>query len=165
MKVHHKRIHDESISGVEVDCEECGQSIRRRSSRVQSYDVLFCNDECKRAYFSKNHPLEGTERPEHAELMSEMHSGEDNPMYGVRGEDAPNWQGGEQMVQNWRRSSEWLEARRQAKERDDGECQVCGQSEDLHAHHIQPVSEGGEKFDTDNLIMLCAEHHYDRHRA
>lgn len=161
MKVHHKRQHGESISGVAVECDNCGDTIRRRKSRVEEYKYLFCGRDCKDEFHS--YFMEGRERPEHAELMSELHSGEGNPMHGVRGEDAPNWQGGEQMVQNWRSSAEWFDTRREVVERDDRECQVCGDSDELHAHHIQPVSEGGDKFDTDNLITLCPEHHYERH--
>ena len=37
-------------------------------------------------------------------------------------------------------------------------CTVCGTREDLHAHHIIPVEEGGTD-DLDNLIILCEAHH------
>jgi hypothetical protein len=160
VKVHHKQIHDESLAN-SVVCDWCGDEFHRKPSEVERYDNNFCEQECKDAFHADY--MTGRERPEHAEKMSELHSGEGNPMYGVRGEDAPAWQGGEQMAQNWRRSAEWFEARRTAVERDGGECQVCGTEENLHVHHIHPVSEGGEKFDTENLITLCSQHHYMKH--
>jgi len=164
MKVHHKRIHNKSISGIEAECDNCGDTFRDRKSEIERYEHNFCCRDCKDEFHSAH--MTGRERPEHSRKMAELHSGKGNPMYGVRGEDAPNWQGGEQMLQGWRRSAEWYEARRSALERDDHSCQNsdCNTQEQLHVHHIEPVSEGGDKFDEDNLVTLCQEHHYDRHR-
>lgn len=164
VKVHHKRVHGESISGVNIDCAWCGTTINRRPSRVEEYDNLFCGEDCKNNFHSDY--LTGRKRPEHAKKMSELALREDTPLFGERGgENEPNWQGGEQECQNWRSSHEWLQSRRDTIERDGGECQVCGKTENLHVHHIQPVSEGGAKFDTENLITLCPKHHYDKHRT
>ena len=126
---------------VEVECCICGQEVTVQSCKYKEHSQFICSNECR----------------------SVMMSGEGNPMHGVRGEDAPNWQGGEQMAQDWRHSAEWYKARREALDRDSNNCQDCGTSEDLHVHHIEPVSEGGAKFDTGNLITLCQEHHYERH--
>lgn len=162
VKVHHKRTHDESIAGEPVDCDWCDETFYKKPSYIERYENLFCCRECKDNFHSDY--MEGRERPEHAELMSEMHSGEDNPMYGVRQEDAPNWQGGTEMDQGWRHTAKWYETRRDVLERDGYDCQDCGVSESLHAHHIKPVAMGGAKFDMENLITLCEEHHYERHR-
>lgn len=48
--------------------------------------------------------------------------------------------------------------RRQAKERDNYRCRICGFREALHSHHIAPKSQGG-KHDLANLITLCPNHH------
>lgn len=67
----------------------------------------------------------------------------------------------------------WEEAKREAKARD-GHCQLCGCTseeqrdrpdlwgDDLHAHHIEPVSSFDipeEAHTPENLITLCAECH------
>jgi len=44
----------------------------------------------------------------------------------------------------------------------DKECQVCGTIENLHAHHIIPVSIGGLDV-SENGEALCASCHADRH--
>lgn len=96
--------------------------------------------------------MEGRKRPEHAKKISEMFQGENNPA----------WKDGS-LSGNWRNTADWQNAREDTLDRDNGKCQTCGKEEDLHVHHIEPVSVGGEKFDTGNLITLCQEHHYERH--
>jgi len=170
---------------VTVSCDGCGDEFKRIESHANRGSRNFCSEDCvnfdgeNNPFYGESHSEKmkevipsgkdhwhyGTKRPKHAERMSEMHSGEGNPMYGVRGEDAPNWQGGDWMDQSWRRTADWYEAREEALERDDNECQDCGTSDELHVHHIEPVNDGGDKFDTENLLTLCKEHHYDRHRA
>lgn len=172
-----------SYGNIETVCHTCESEITVTRSRFERNNRLFCSKECVNfegkgnPFFGKTHNnlseklpsgedhwMYGRDRPEHAELMKELHSGEDNPMHGVRGENAPNWQGGDWMDQSWRRTADWYEARDETLERDDHECQDCGKQEgSLHVHHIEPVSEGGGKFDTDNLITLCPEHHYKKH--
>jgi hypothetical protein len=44
----------------------------------------------------------------------------------------------------------------------DGECQDCGATGNLHAHHIIPISLGGAD-DPSNGIALCPSCHADRH--
>jgi hypothetical protein len=144
--------HSEGVSGEgnpyfgetnrdSVDCDECGESFEKKKSHADRGKYNFCSPEC----------------------VSDQFKGGGNPMHGVRGEEAPAWKGGYQDSQDWRRSAEWFDARRRVVERDDEECQDCGTSENLHVHHIQPVSEGGAKFDTENLVTLCSDHHYERH--
>jgi hypothetical protein len=171
-----------NYSNIKVECYTCGDSFEVRRSRYENRNRLYCSTDCvdfsgeENPFYNKTHKnlsdkmpsgedhwMYGRERPEHAKKMSERHSGKDNPMYGVRGKDAPAWEGGDSMKQAWRRRADWFEARCEALERDNFECQDCGISENLHVHHIEPVSEGGAKFDTKNLITLCQEHHYEKH--
>lgn len=52
----------------------------------------------------------------------------------------------------------WREARSIAVARDKGQCQDCGATENLHAHHIIPVKDFGSEKDAHypaNLVMLC----------
>lgn len=78
-----------------------------------------------------------------------------------RGEDNPQWKGGDQA---WRKSVKWREIREESKESDDNMCQDCGKvGGTLHSHHIVPVAEGGDKYSLDNLVTLCPDCHYARH--
>ena len=70
---------------------------------------------------------------------------------------------------NPRKTAEWFWLRMEAIMRDDYECQECGVlggrkgDAQLQAHHIIPVSEGGEN-DPDNLLTLCRQCHlYEFH--
>lgn len=60
---------------------------------------------------------------------------------------------------------DWDQRRRDVYRRDDHTCQNCGaEGTELHAHHIQPVSEGGSH-DAENLTTLCADCHAEAHDA
>jgi len=49
-------------------------------------------------------------------------------------------------------------------ERDDYTCQKCGSQENLHAHHIIPVSKDKSRsLDINNGITLCKECHKEKH--
>lgn len=60
--------------------------------------------------------------------------------------------------------SNWDEIRRQVYQRDNYTCQNCGAgggvqgSEELHAHHIVPVSSGGSH-QPSNLVTMCSKCH------
>jgi 5-methylcytosine-specific restriction endonuclease McrA len=68
------------------------------------------------------------------------------------------WQGG--STGRWRRV-------RRAKIQNDPLCEDCKRrqkvTEAKQVHHIVPLSEGGSRFDTDNLMSLCAPCHQRRH--
>lgn len=93
-------------------------------------------------------------------------SGEDNPMYGVTGEENANWKGGttpeRQKLYN---SQEWANVVSIVWERDDKTCQRCGDrylwgQTVFHIHHIVPFSESVElRSDPDNLLLVCRECH------
>jgi hypothetical protein len=60
---------------------------------------------------------------------------------------------------------DWDQRRRDVYRCDDHTCQNCGAEDtELHAHHIQPVSEGGSH-DAENLTTLCADCHAEAHDA
>lgn len=51
------------------------------------------------------------------------------------------------------------------KERAGFECEICGSSEDLEAHHILPYKDYPKaRLDLDNGACLCKEHHKDFHK-
>lgn len=54
VKVHHKRVHGESIAGVEVECHWCGKEYREKEYRVEERDRLFCSRDCMGEWNSEN---------------------------------------------------------------------------------------------------------------
>lgn len=59
----------------------------------------------------------------------------------------------------------WRATRARALRRDEFRCTVsrflggsCS-SGPLHAHHIQPISDGGDPYDLDNVGTTCSRHH------
>jgi len=61
MKVHHKAAHGESIAGVAVECDYCGDTFRKTPSAVNDHN--FCSESC------------------HGDWRSETITGEDHPRY------------------------------------------------------------------------------------
>ena len=55
--------------------------------------------------------------------------------------------------------SKWSEY---VKDRDGYKCVLCGSNENLHVHHIKPISEGG-KDNPRNLVTLCEKCHTTVH--
>jgi len=61
MKSHHKQAHGESIAGVKVACDWCGDEMRRPRCDIERAENLFCDEEC------------------YGKWKSEERTGEDNP--------------------------------------------------------------------------------------
>ena len=76
MKHHHAYAHGESISGVETECDWCGDPLRRKPNELDSRN--FCPDGCK------------------GEWMAETYCGENNPSWdGGPGTHTCEWCGEE----------------------------------------------------------------------
>ena len=91
--------------------------------------------------------------------------GEENPMYGVSGEDSPVWEGGYSGDVVYK-TQEWYQVKHDVRRRDNYKCQecgACGDNVELHAHHIIPMNKGGARFDPGNLVTLCRECHMAEH--
>lgn len=93
------------------------------------------------------------------ERLSDNRTGDGNPMWDVTGEDHPQWKDETESNENLYQTKAWEQARKDALNRDDHECQVCGTNSDLHVHHIIPVTSGGPRYRVDNLVTLCDTHH------
>ena len=93
--------------------------------------------------------------------------GENNGMYGKRGEDTPNWKGGIININNERNSIEYREWRLMVFGRDNFICQYCGKRGIyLEAHHKRSWKDYPElRFDIDNGITLCKDCHRNLHRS
>jgi len=94
-------------------------------------------------------------------------SGKDNPMYGIKGEQAPNWRGGiTPERQSFYASEEWKRACSNVWKRDNGICQRCGDNwrylplHHLHVHHIISFEVKEYRADVDKLLLLCKKCHF-----
>jgi len=87
-------------------------------------------------------------------------SGEDNPMFGKRGELNQNWKGGcTPDRQAFYMSDEWKSACSEVYKRDNALCQRCGASGKPHVHHIESFSNKEKRSDINNLVLLCVKCH------
>lgn len=71
MKIHHKRVHGESIAGVTVECDWCGDEVTKSRYQIERDEYHFCSRECR------------------AEWRTENFTGENNPA----------WKGGKVAVE------------------------------------------------------------------
>ena len=53
---------------------------------------------------------------------------------------------------------------KKVKERDSYQCRSCGSTENLVAHHVRPLQEGGDHH-PDNGITLCSKCHAPEHTS
>jgi hypothetical protein len=87
-------------------------------------------------------------------------SGEDNPMFGRKGELNVNWKGGcTPERQEFYLSKEWKEACASVYKRDSAKCQRCGCSGKMNIHHIVSFSVREYRADINNLVLLCVKCH------
>jgi len=98
----------------------------------------------------RNKMLEANRTKKMRKIRSKNSSGENNPMYGKKGEFASNWRGGiSRDPYAFEFNNELKEA---IKERDRYVCQNCGNKKRLHVHHIDYDKKNS---DATNLITLC----------
>jgi 5-methylcytosine-specific restriction endonuclease McrA len=154
----------------EYECPVCGETFKRRPSDVKNVtNGPFCDRSCMGKF--REGQMQGNDRSMSGEEHPFHDAPEENPMFGVRGDDHPNWKGG--YEQDFREGPEWYHTRKDVLDRDGEQCQDCGLPRDEHrdtfdrdleVHHITPVSEGGAKLDMENLVTLCVPCHLERHR-
>jgi endogenous inhibitor of DNA gyrase (YacG/DUF329 family) len=89
MKIHHAKIHNESLALKTVECVFCGTEFERYDSEIERGEYgPFCNKECggkflKEKWEKEGHPNTGRSSEEWTP------SGEEHPFYGITGEDHP----------------------------------------------------------------------------
>ena len=190
VKIHHNKIHGESIAGVEVDCDWCGDKLVRKPYRLEKFDNQFCDKNCKAEYMDEHTEGENGPRWKGGKVDRECEiCGETfrtRPTRDTRfcsrkchgkftsknqsGEDHPNWNGGKTNYYG----PNWKKQRRKARKRDQYCCQVCGRDErDLgripSCHHITKLRYFQEKYDEPEWyqrgnrldnLMLLCEQHH-----
>jgi 5-methylcytosine-specific restriction protein A len=87
-------------------------------------------------------------------------------MAGRTGSSNPNWKGGTTPErQRVYAGATWRRLRRQLLTRAACMCEVCGQTDGLHMHHVKSWAEHPElRLELDNLMLLCQPCHADAHR-
>lgn len=175
VKNHYARVHDGSISGEPIECQNCGEIKRVRRDR----DRDFCSRKC----YLESLPdrvtvscevcgVEWDKKPSHVDGLNfctkDCFNTYTSETDWCAGENNPRYNGGSKDVYG----PNWDEQREKARERDNYTCQGCGVSEEqlsreLSVHHIVPRREyrDGDDFDyeeanrLDNLISHCSPCH------
>lgn len=184
LKVHHSKIHGESIAGVEIVCDYCDDTFRASPSDKRR----FCSKECSSAHKSEtmDAPFGGERnsvilecewcgdeyrraaanaegsrfcsRKCQSKSQSVEFAGENCYLHGVTGEDHPKYTGHEDYY-----GENWEEQRKAAIDRDGHECTICGMTMaehvdehncELHVHHINPLGTYDSPEDANELSNL-----------
>jgi hypothetical protein len=149
LKVHHTKSHGETIAGVELICENCGETYRKPPSEAER--STYCSQDCQAEHFSeiRDTPFGGERNGVHltcewcgekyrlpaadaegsrfcsrecqSKMQSVEFSSEDWHLFGTTGADHPVYTGYEDYY-----GENWPEQRRAALERDRHECVACG---------------------------------------
>lgn len=165
----------------ETECERCGSTFEYYPSNK---DGVYCPDCVKRAdeflgtpYAEVVEAERQTKRCDYCGTEQEVLQSEIERGHGRfcsreclsewmsenwTGEDHHRWKGGET-----RYLGNWKKARKEALQRDDNECQLCGKGADEigrnpDVHHIKPIREHEDPrqaHDLENLITLCRSCH------
>jgi transcriptional regulator with XRE-family HTH domain len=182
MKMHHAKAHGESISGFQFNCSQCNKEIFRKGRQHKEH---FCSDSCKNKYQSENfagennprsvggkytdkswlkkkYLVEGKTQKQIARVcgVSDVTIGNwldkfDIPtitIIGKSGEEHPRW-----SEEYDRRPQEWFDLRDELLAESD-KCEYCGNSGNIHIHHIEPVYLGGDVIDNE-FVALCERCH------
>lgn len=99
----------------------------------------------KGRYNGENNPNYGKKHSkETRDKISEKVSGKNHPLYGVRGEDHPNWKPYAKDYKELRKRIEnikqYKDFKQKVRERDNGTCQICDEY-GIEVHHIKKVSD------------------------
>lgn len=166
---------------VTLECEICGEEYSEKHAKKDS--SRFCSRECagkwkSQAYSGEGNPNEYKQIQFTCEWCGEIETGlphkknrfcSQECMIEWRsrefsGEGHPRYKGSKDVD----RGPSWERRKRQARERDNHQCQQCGAGQEeasqLHVHHIIPFDEYGvgnhlEANRLQNLITLCASCH------
>ena len=153
------------FKSVEKYCENCGRKVRLNNNR----DIerkKFCSRRCCTLFYL-NTGVVGMKGKNHSEeailKMSKKAMGRVpwNLGYGdyIRGDKAPNWQGGKTPITRSRTNRPtWRRLAKSIIERDNNECQICGEVENLSVHHKIPW-EVSQDDSPENLVTVCRSCH------
>lgn len=150
---------EDSFGRVEKICKNCGDNftLHKNEDERRESNGTFCSMECKSDYKSVDRNCNICGEKIHVKrALVESDRGKycsKECYYRSETKDTAD-------IRNTSAYKEW---KKSVKERDSC-CVDCGSSENLHAHHIVPVSENEDlATDVDNGKLLCEECHAKRH--
>jgi hypothetical protein len=153
---HHNKSHTFDLHRTAI-CEQCGDVFRPTNSNNPS---KYCSEEC----FGKDKTATKfeIECKNCGSLFKSLQNQRkfcSEDCY-LNTEHNPFYQGGSSNI---RRTAEYRQWRQIVHNKYD-DCNKCGATENLQAHHIVPVSEDEElATDVDNGVLLCGECHSEEH--
>lgn len=184
MRVHHSRVHGESIAYTERECEYCGDTFTVKKSYIERGDGRFCSQHC----FGKQN-FDGDTLERECELCGKPFMARkarvdaggakycSGACYGQWlsqnnvGENHPRWKGGYTEY----RGTHWPKLRHRVIKSHRYQCANCGRDQEdhrdeygvgLHCHHVEPVTSFDKPIEADtvdNLVPLCRDCHLDEH--
>lgn len=153
---------------IEKVCPNCGDKFKIKRAADKKYNNNFCSRSCYHKWLDKKVEIECKTcgklfkvkkgRKDKAKFCSKECEG-----LAKRGKNSPFWKehsGGERYY-----GPNWVEQRKKAMERDNFECQLCGEVDKLVVHHKNPVRDFEpnnvikKANRLENLITLCRSCH------
>ena len=152
----------------ELKCPICQKNFSVRAYRVKQNIQITCSRTCKAVLLGGGSQIVYCEwcgedfRRKNAEIKarnfcSRSCMGQWQSAH-IRGGKSPTWKGGYEPYYG----VDWKANRRNAKERDNQECQACYSESAIEVHHIEPIRSFANKNDANtlsNLITLCRDCH------
>jgi hypothetical protein len=154
---HHNKVHKFEIHRTSI-CEYCGSRFRPTNTENE---LKYCSEKC----FGEAKSFEREKRDcvNCGETIIVRHNFPQkfcSHDCANEGEYHPQWEGGDQEIRKTLAYRKWRDT---VAQQYDG-CVECDSTENLHAHHIVPISENKElATDPENGIMLCADCHSNKH--
>jgi hypothetical protein len=141
---------------IKCSCLECGRIFYVYPSHYARGNVKFCSLSCSTTWRNKNH--NPSKDPKVRARISEHHadvSGKNNPMYGVRGENATGYIDGRNSVCGniWRKLYFTKIGNPKRK------CEVCGVIEKSNRFHVHHLNGNRKDNSSKNLIGVCVKCH------
>ena len=144
------------MSKVERKCEMCGKVFYTFPSQVKRGGGRYCSKGCGTRF--RNLTDNPAKLPDVRKKIKENHadfSGKNNPMYGVRGKDAPNYKTGASKYNGYYRMV--------ALTNKPPICEECGTKPTKYNLHVHHKDRDRSNNTLENLKVLCAKCHSSNH--
>lgn len=156
-----------------INSRSLSESLEGRELSKESKDKI--SQSVSEHLEENGHPFEGeTHREAAKEIMSEKQFGKNNNLYGedrsefaeqMSGSNNPSWKGGITEDMDFRKSNKWQTFSTKKKEKSNWTCENCsahGSDSEIHTHHAEPISSGGDRYDN-TFVVLCKNCHNERY--
>lgn len=152
----------------ECTCEICGKKFKGNKYNANKFCSRDCYNEfhkiknkertcpcCKKFFTARTSKDKYCSQECHLKVLHSK----------IKGENHWNWQGGiTPENEKIRNSSEYKEWRIKVYQKDNYQCQMCGNKDELNAHHIYAFKYYPElRFDINNGLTLCKKCHNKLH--